>query len=209
MRESSMRRWLVSPKRSVVVLTVVALGTVALLAASSIVVASREQTSVVDKQVRTTAAVSAVVIGQQTSNLVALVESYASRPSLINGVAAGKRGAVAVEANLTGLAQAVPGISASLVNDPHGVSLSTYPPEPAVYGTDFAYRDWFKGLVASGRPFVANAIQTKEASHALAITVTDYVRAPDGHPIGVLGVITASTRLARLVQASAGLKASR
>jgi two-component system, sensor histidine kinase and response regulator len=164
---------LVSPKRSVVVLTVVALAAVALLAVSSIVVASHELTKSVDKQVRTTAAVSSVVIGQQTSNLVALVESYASRPSLSTGVAAGKGGAVAVEATLAGLAHAVPGISASFVTDQHGTSLSTYPPEPAVYGTNFAYRDWFTGLVASGRPFVADAIQTKEASHALAITVTD------------------------------------
>jgi diguanylate cyclase (GGDEF)-like protein len=93
-----------------------------------------------------------------------------------------------VEAALASLAHAVPGISASFVTDQHGTSLSTYPPEPAVYGTNFAYRDWFKGLQASGRPFVANAIQTKETSHALAITVTDYIRAPGGHPIGVLGV---------------------
>jgi diguanylate cyclase (GGDEF)-like protein/PAS domain S-box-containing protein len=177
-----------SPRRSVVVLTVAALGAVALLAVSSIVVASHEQTRVVDKQVRTTAAVSSVVIGQQTSDLVALVASYATRPSLFSGVAAGKGGAAVVEATLAGLAHAVPGISASFVTDRHGTSLSTYPPEPAVYGTNFAYRDWFTGLVKSGRPFVANAIQTKEASHALAITVTDYIRAPGGHPIGVLGV---------------------
>jgi len=183
-----MRRLLASPKRSVVVLTVVALVAIALLAISSIVVASREVTKSVDKQVQATAAVSSVVIAQQTSNLVALVDSYASRPELSSGVAAGKGGAAAVEAALAGLAHAIPGISASFVTDQHGTSLSTYPPEPAVYGTNFAYRNWFTGLVASGRTFVANAIQTKEASHALAITVTDYIRAPDGHPIGVLGV---------------------
>jgi len=197
-----MRRLLASPKRSVVVLTVVALGAVALLAVSSIVVASHEQTSVVDKQVRTTATVSSVVIGEQISNLVALVASYASRPSLIGGLAAGKDGAAAVDANLAGLAQAVPGISASFVTDTRGTSLSTYPPEPAVYGTNFAYRAWFKGLVATGRPFVANAIRTKEASHALAITVTDYIRAPDGQPIGVLGV---NYSLASIAAFSAGV----
>jgi diguanylate cyclase (GGDEF)-like protein/PAS domain S-box-containing protein len=158
------------------------------LSAGSIVAASHEQAAVVDKRIRATAAVSAVVIGQQTSNLVALVESYASRPSLASDVAEGKRGAVVLESALAGLAHAVPGISASFVTDRYGTSLSTYPPEPAVYGTNFAYREWFKGLVATDRPFVANAIETKEASHALAITVTAYIRAPDGHPIGVLGV---------------------
>jgi diguanylate cyclase (GGDEF)-like protein/PAS domain S-box-containing protein len=186
--ETGMSWMLASPRRNVLLLSVVALGAVAALAISAIAVASRQQTAVVDRQVRTTAAVSAVVIGEQTSNLVALVQSYAGLPSLAGGLAHGRLGTPGVEADLAGLAHAVPGISATFVADQHGTSLLTYPAEPAVYGANFAYREWFKGLVASGRPFVANAIQTKEASHALAITVTDYIRAPGGKPIGVLGV---------------------
>ena len=169
-------------------LTVVAMAAVALLAAGSIVLASNQVTNVVDKQVRTTAAVSSVVIGEQTADLLALVHSYATRPSLSSGMTAGERKAATVEFDLANLARALPGISASFVTDQHGTSLSTYPPEPSVYGTNFAYREWFKGLVATDRPFVSNAIETKEASHALAITVTDYIRTPDGRPVGVLGV---------------------
>jgi len=172
----------------VLLLTVVALAAVALLAVSSIVLASDQVTSVVDKQVRTTAAVSSVAIGQQTTDLVDLVRSYATRPSLTSAMVAGARGAAVVSFDLADLARAIPGISASFVTDVLGTSLSTYPPEPSVYGTNFAYREWFKGLVATGRPFVSDAIETKEASHALAITVTDYIRTPDGRPIGILGV---------------------
>jgi hypothetical protein len=158
------------------VLTVVALAAIALLPASSIVVASNQVTSVVDKQVQTTAAVSSVVIGKQTADLVALVDSYATRPSLADGMVARKAGATRRSLSTWRVSLGRPGISASFVTDLHGTSLSTYPPEPSVYGTNFAYRDWFKGLVASGRPFVSNAIETKEASHALAVTVTDYIR---------------------------------
>jgi PAS domain S-box-containing protein len=177
-----------SPRRSVALLTVVALAAVALLAISSIVLASNQVTTVVNKQVQTTAAVSAVVIGKQTSDLVTLVHSYATRPSLADGVARGARGDAAVAFNLASLAGSVPGISASFMADLHGTSRSTFPPEPSVYGTNFAYREWFKGLVVSGRPFVSNAIETKEASHALAVTVTDYIRGSDGRPVGILGV---------------------
>jgi hypothetical protein len=77
-----MRRLLVSPRRSVVVLTVVALGAVALLAVSSIVVASHELTKSVDKQVRTTAAVSSVVIGQRR-DLAAVLARWV--PGAANG----------------------------------------------------------------------------------------------------------------------------
>jgi PAS domain S-box-containing protein len=177
-----------SSLRNVVVLTVVALLPVALLAVSSIVLASNQVTSVVNKQVQTTAAVSSVVIGQQTTDLVALVHSYATRPSLVSGITAGAAGGAEVEANLASLAHAVPGISATFIASDDGTSRATYPLEPTVIGKNFAYRDWYKGLVATGRPYVSNAIVTKEAGHPLAITVTDYVRAPDGHPVGILGV---------------------
>ena len=169
-------------------LTVVALVPVALLAASSIVLSSRQVTKVVNKQVQSTAGVSSVVIGQQTANLVALVHSYATRPSLIAGMAVRSGENPRVSAGLASLAHAVPGISASFVADIHGNSRNTYPFFPAVIGTNFAYREWFKGLVASGRPYVSSAIVTKEASHTLAVTVTDFIRGADGRPIGVLGV---------------------
>jgi diguanylate cyclase (GGDEF)-like protein len=169
-------------------LAAVALVPVAILAISSIVLASNQVTSVVDKRVQTTAAVSAVVVGQQTTDLVALVHSYATRPSLAEGVAAGAAGRPLIESNLASLTEAVPGISASFVTDIHGTTRDVFPLEPSIIGTNFAYREWFTGLLESGRPYVSSAIETKEAGHALAVTVTDYIRGPDGHPIGVLGV---------------------
>jgi diguanylate cyclase (GGDEF)-like protein len=171
-----------------VLLGSVALVPVAILAISSIVLSSNQVTSVVDKRVQTTAAVSSVVVGQQTTNLVALVHSYATRPALAEGVAAGDVGQLEIESNLASLTQAVPGISSSFVTDIHGTLRDVYPLEPSVIGGNFAYREWFTGLLESGRPYVSSAIETREAGHALAVTVTDYIRGPDGRPIGVLAV---------------------
>jgi PAS domain S-box-containing protein len=174
--------------RNLVVLTVVALLPVALLSASSIVLASRQVTSVVNKQVQTTAAVSAVVVGQQMADLKTLLHSYATRPSLVIGVAGGGVSNASVEANLQSLALAVPGISASFVASDAGTSLYTYPLEPAVIGTNFAYRNWYTGLVATGHPYVSEAIVTKEAGNPLAVTITDYIAGPTGPPAGILGI---------------------
>jgi two-component system sensor histidine kinase/response regulator len=116
------------------------------------VLASNQVTSVVDKQVKTTAAVSSVVIGQQTTDLVRLVHSYATRPSLIAALAGGPGSSTTVQRNLAGLARANPGISAAFITDLHGTSRYTYPIEPSVIGMNFGYREWFRGLVASGRP---------------------------------------------------------
>jgi hypothetical protein len=171
-----------------VLLTVVALMPVGLLAAFSIVLASRQVTSDVNQQVQTTASVSSVVIGQQMSDLESLLKSYTIRHSLITNVAGGGGADTSIETNLSNLGQALPGISAAFVASLTGTSIATYPPEPTIYGTNFAYRDWYKGLVRTGRPFVSNAIVTKEASHALAVTVTEYIREPNGTPVGILGV---------------------
>jgi PAS domain S-box-containing protein len=172
----------------VVLLSLVALLPVALLAVSSIALASREVTKDINKQVQTTAAVSSVVIGSQTSDLVSLLHSYATRPSLASGVAAGAGGANQVNVSLASLAKATPGISASFVVSLQGISLYVYPSEPAIIGTNFKYRDWYTGLVSSGRPYVSPAIVTKEVGNPLAVTVTDYVTGANGTRVGIIGI---------------------
>jgi PAS domain S-box-containing protein len=173
--------------RNTVLLTLAALLPIALIAGSCIVLASNQVTTVVNKQVQTTASVSSLVIGEQISNLVVLVESYANRPSLAASVVSGAAGAAETEFNLTGLAKAVPGISASFVASLQGISLATYPLEPSIIGTNFSYRNWYKGLVATGRVYVSDAIVTKEAGNPLAVTVTDYIKNSHGVAVGILG----------------------
>ena len=178
---------LVSPMRNAVVLTVLALVTVALFGYGSIVLASHQLKSEIDRRVQATAAVSAVVVGQKSADLTALVHSYASGRSLVGDVQ-GQPGDTPLEEILNHLTSALPGISASFVASLSGTSLATYPPEPSVIGTNFAYRNWYKGLVATGRPYVANAIVTKEVGSPLAVTYTDYIRSSDGTPIAILGI---------------------
>ena len=171
-----------------VLLTIAALLPVGLLATSSLILASRQVTNVVNKQVQTTAAVSSVVVSQQMADLKALVQSYSTRPSMETGVSEGASGGAEVEQNLTSLAHATPGISAAFVASDAGTSLDTFPLEPSVIGTNFSYRNWYTGLVATGRPYVSEAIVTKEAGHPLAVTITDYIDGPNGSPIGILGI---------------------
>jgi diguanylate cyclase (GGDEF)-like protein/PAS domain S-box-containing protein len=174
--------------RSVVVFALAALVPVALLAASSIALASNQVTGDVNRQVQTTASVSAVVMAQRTNALITLVQSYATRPSLVTAVTQGRGDDAVVESNLDSLAHAVPGISASFVASLKGTSLATYPLEPTVLGTNFSYRDWFTGLVATGHPYVSDAIVTKEAGNPLAVTITAYIEGSNAKPLDILGI---------------------
>ena len=169
-------------------LGVLALFPVALLAAISIVIASRQVTRVVDKEVQATAVESSVVVGQQMTSLVALVHSFATRSSLVAAIGSDANRSSLVDSSLAELVRAAPGISASFVASLAGTSLNTYPVYPAAIGTNFAYREWYKGLVATDRPYISGAIKTHEANHVLAVTVTDYIRGSNGRPVGILGV---------------------
>ncbi len=173
--------------RTSLTLATVALIPVGVLAASSIALASHQVTSVVHKQVATTAAVTTVVVGQQTSDLLSLLASYSSRISLINALAGVGTSDTTIDENLQSLAASTPGISAAFVTDVHGVSRALYPATPGIIGTSFAYREWFTGLVKTGKPYVSSAIVTHEATHTLAVTFSTYIRTADGTPVGVLG----------------------
>jgi PAS domain S-box-containing protein len=183
-----MSRTIGHAQRYVASLTALSLILVIVMAFSSVVLASHQVTGDVNKQVRTTAAVSSVVVSQKMSDLVALVESYAVRTSLPSEVASDGNENAEIQQNLASLANAFPGISASFIASLKGTSLYTYPLEPSVIGTNFAYRQWYKGLVATGRPFISNAIVTKEAGNPLAVTVTAYIKGPHGQLVGILGV---------------------
>lgn len=137
-RGFSLNRSPTSALRNIVLVSLVALLPVAFLSTSSIVLASRQVTSEVDQQVQTTAAVSSVVIGQQTSNLKALLTLFATRHSLITNVSGGVGADTTIQTNLENLAEASPGISASFVASLSGTSLATYPPESSIHSTNFA-----------------------------------------------------------------------
>lgn len=175
-------------QRYVASLTALSLALVVLMAVISIALASSQVRNDINKQVSATASVSSVVISQKISELVALVQSDAIRSSLPSDVSAGSNENAQTELNLASLAHSFFGISATFIASLSGTSLNTYPLEPSVIGTNFAYRDWYKGLVATGRPYLSDAIVTKEAGQPLAVTVTAYIKNAQGKPVGILGV---------------------
>ncbi len=159
---------------------------VALLAASSIVLASRQVSSEVDKRVQTTAALSSVFVGEQTSALAALVHSYATRPALAAGQVAGARSKAQVAAQLQSLAAAGHGVSVAFTTDVAGSLTGVQPFAPELLGRNFAFRDWYRGLASSGGPYVSTAYQSALAGHPLVVAVADYIRGPDGRPVAIL-----------------------
>lgn len=135
--------------RSTVLLTVLALLPVMLLTTASLVLSSRAVSGEVAQRVRTTADVSAVFVDQQTASLTGLVASYAERPGLVAALTPG--GGIdhaAALVHLGSLFANQQGISGVFLADMGGTVTDVLPASPGVVGGNFAFRDWFKGVVA-------------------------------------------------------------
>ena len=157
-----------------------------LLVVSSIVLATRQVSIEVNRRVQATAAASSVFVAQQTSGAAALVHSYATRPALADGVTAGSGGGALVDAQLRSLAQAGLGVTNAFVTDPAGTLTGAQPPSPSLVGRNGAFRDWYRGLAASGGPYVSTAFQTALPGKPLVVAVADYVRGPSGRPLAIV-----------------------
>ena len=67
-------------------------------------------------------------------------------------------------------------ISRSFLADAKGILMADRPTFPEVHGQDFSYRDWYAGVIASGKPYLSSAYaRTADASNVvtLAAPVTD------------------------------------
>ena len=67
-----------------------------------------------------------------------------------------------------------------------GTMRSIAPVDPAVMNSNFAYRDWYKGVVEHWRPYISEVYRTKAAPQQLAIAVAVPIKDKNGVPIGII-----------------------
>jgi diguanylate cyclase (GGDEF)-like protein/PAS domain S-box-containing protein len=59
----------------------------------------------------------------------------------------------------------------AFVTDTRGRLTALYPAQPGLVGQKFAFRDWFKGVSATGKPYVSQAYRTVATGHPLVVAV--------------------------------------
>ncbi|MBW3643844.1 MAG: cache domain-containing protein, partial [Actinobacteria bacterium] len=169
----------------------------ALLAYTSIDVAEGAVRREVNAHLATATRVTSTVLEREAESLAELVESYALRPGLVASVGTGDPGrfdAATVEFHLQQLSGARPGISGAFLTDVGGRLTNVVPATPEIEGRDFSYRDWYRGLNASQRPYVSEAYETAIAGNPLVVAAATFVRGPpnrtgQGQPLAILALI--------------------
>jgi PAS domain S-box-containing protein len=183
-------------RRLIAVLVVLCLAPLALLTWFSVSLSAKAVRGQVDARVRNTAAASAVYVNEQMDGLAELVGSYAQRPSLVAamGQPAARRDGEAITFNLKELRQARTGIAVASVVDPDGRLLDLVPPTPSIIGRDFSFRDWYRGVTRTNRPYISEAIVAASRGNARVVAVAVQIRAPatGGRQGRVLGILVAA-----------------
>lgn len=177
------------------VLVLVCMVPLALLTYFTVQLADRAVVHEVDARVQTTAVVTAALLQRQMLAVAELTASYGNRRLLVNAMGDGKPDqfdTVAILQQLTQLEAADPAFRGAFVTDSSCRLTHVEPATPAIVGVDFSFRDWCRGVQASGAPYVSEAYRTAIVGEPLVVAVAVFVRSVRdddiGRPLGIVGV---------------------
>jgi putative methionine-R-sulfoxide reductase with GAF domain len=112
---------------------------------------------------------------------------FVSTPRLVYSVENLDKGGITERLVL--LMASVPDIDRAYITTPEGILLVDYPPNKEIWGKNLSYRDWYKGVSRSWRPYVSEvyfrdvepgryvvsvAIPVKNGSRVIGIVVTQH-----------------------------------
>ena len=180
-----------SPRTVVALFTVLTLLPLASLAYLSISLATDAVSDQVESKLASTATANAASVDREIESLAELVGSFASRPLLRAALGAGdpaRFDLAAVRFQLAQLQVARAGIATVFLVDPSGRLADIVPETPSIVGKDFSYRDWYRGVTASGRPYVSEAYRSAASGNPLVVGAAAPVHATgsDGEVAGIL-----------------------
>ena len=199
--------------RFVALAVAVGLLPLALLAYLSIHLASDAVEREVEARVGSSASLSAAAVEEEMRGLRALVDSYAGRPHLVAALRGGVRSAPerrVLRFHLRELREARPGIYTTFVADPRGGLVDIVPSTPSIVGKSFRFRDWYRGVTKTGRPYVSEAYRTQAKGRPLVAAAASLVRDQrvDGARGRPLAIIVAGYRLAHIQRLAETLEAA-
>lgn len=142
----------------------------------------------VNARVRTTSAVTAVLLEQGMGSIAGLAASYATRPVLIAAVADGDSAQfdhAAIDAQLAQLRTAAPGIAGVFLADASCRLTQVDPTTAGLEGADRSSMDWCAGVKASpSRGYVSSAHQADLAGRPLVVTAAVMVQTTSSVGVG-------------------------
>ena len=139
---------------------------------------------------RTVANMAAIILLEHEKATRGILESYASRPSFIDSVKS--RDASSAKEHLADLKKNNKEMDLTFLTDPNGILWANYPVFPEALGSDMSYRDWYKVISTTWRPYISSVFKLIIEDRPLAVAVCVPVFDEKG---GVVGILANSHRL--------------
>jgi signal transduction histidine kinase len=165
------------------------------LSALSVVSTYSTLTAASNQRLSDGSALAAVYVNKEMTGLVALTDSYSRRQTLILALRDGNHvnyDSPAVLAVVQDLRVVQVGTRFAAVFDVSGTMWGAIdPPSPTLTGQNYSYRDWYQGVVRTGKAYVSAAYASAVQGAPLVVGVAVPVRAdgqyaPQGTVVGIL-----------------------
>jgi signal transduction histidine kinase len=201
MRYGRIANWLGSrrPLTFVAVLAIFTMGPVVLLSTLSVNSIYATVTDASNHRLAGASALAAVYVNTEMTALAQSEDAYVRRPSLIAALRDGNHvnfDAPVILAALKDIRALQTGTKFATIDDSSGTFWGNQDPagSPALIGSNFSTtRDWYKGVVKSGKAYVSSAYVSALAGTPLVVAIATPVRAdghyaPSGTEVGILVV---------------------
>lgn len=123
----------------------------------------------------------------------AMLQAYATDPDFLRAWQA--RDYKAVDQHMARAHMLQPDSALVSAYDPDGTMRSIAPPDSAILGQSFAFRDWYRGVVRDWNPYISEVYRTRAQPQQLSVAVSVPVRDAQGK---VIGIIAAAYSLQRV-----------
>jgi len=156
------------------------------LAYTSISLGGSAVTREADARVADSAILSADLVAEQLHGIGDLVNAYATRPRLVAAVSfdgSSQYDRAELNRQLASLHDAHQGTAATFIADPSGHLVDSVPATPGIVGQDFSYRDWYRGVLTTNRPYVSEAYISAISGNPRVVAVAAPIRASLGTPV--------------------------
>ncbi len=143
----------------------------------------REMVQIEQSRTLTRARTIAELTTRELRGHLRVLESVAVRPRLLESWQ--RRDLAGLDWHLEDILKVSPEMHFAAMHDLAGTVHRVVPPDPVV-GTNFAYRDWYRGVTADWRPYVSEVYRTRMRADQLVVALAVPVMDKQGRPAGIL-----------------------
>ena len=141
-----------------------------------------------------TAQVTAAFVAREMAGVVALEQLTVKAPGFVAALGTGAAGHYqlgVIQVALDQLATLEPDFQFASIADADGTLWAISPKDPSLVGENFAYRDWYVGIMRTGKTYVSNAYVSAVAGAPLLVGVAApiYAANPTGQRGALLGIL--------------------